>query len=171
MRVALALAVSLAGVAALATDVEAITARVANFRELGTAFKHVTDELKRRNPDLGRIRQSARLIKERGGHMLDWFPPGSEPPPPVDIGWWDRIRSWFDDDDELALPEDAKSNARIEVWTERAAFARGHQAFVLQADKLWQAAQGSDTAAIALQARALGKSCESCHDKFRYEID
>ena len=41
--------------------------------------------------------------------------------------------------------------------------------FVMQANKLADAAAGGDAAAIKTQFGELGKACKQCHDTFRYE--
>lgn len=158
-----------AGATALAADPHAIDARIANFREIGTAFKKIKDELNSKRPDLARVRDSARLIKDRGAEIPLWFPPGSEPATPVEQGWLDSLLDWFGLGDTVALPDEAKSRAKIEVWTAPAQFEAAHRTFALEAEKFWQAVQNGDQATIEARFQALGNTCEHCHEKFREE--
>lgn len=166
-----AILLPLAGTIAGAGDAHLIDARIANFREIGTAFKQVNDELKSKRPDLVRIRESACLINDRGAEIPRWFPPGSEPATPLEKGWLEHIRGWFGFGDTLALPDAAKTRAKIEVWTEPAQFKERYSKLSLEADKLCQAAQKGEIAVITERLRSLGKACKSCHEKFREEED
>lgn len=152
-----------------AGDPHLIEARIANFREIGTAFKAVKDELRSKQPDLAHIRESARFIKTRGAEMPRWFAPGSEPAARTETSWLDTVRGWLGLGAAVALPEQAKTEARMEVWTDPARFKAAHHAFVLEADRLWQAAQTAKMPVIAERFQALGKACESCHKKFKDE--
>jgi cytochrome c556 len=160
-----------AGATALAADPHVIDARIANFREIGTAFKQAKDELKSKQPDLGRVRDAARLIKDRGAEIPLWFPPGSEPATPPEQSWLDSLLGWFGVGGTLALPDEAESRAKIEVWTARAQFEAAHRTFALEAENFWQAMQNGDKATIEAQFQTLGNTCESCHEKFREEED
>jgi cytochrome c556 len=154
-----------------ADGTDAIAGRVAYFREIGTAFKHVNDELSAKQPDFARIRESAQLIKSRAAEMRHWFPPGSEPRPPAEQSWIDTLLGWLGLADRVQLPDDAKTRAKIEAWTKPQQFNEAHRAFALEADKFWHAARGGESAVIASRAQALGKTCEGCHKQFREEED
>src|SRR5689334_15773089 len=98
----LALAVVMqAGAPAMAQDAaatEIIKNRIANFREIGTAYKGIGDELKVANPYMGTIQESARQIESLGSEILHWFPEGSGPQPEPEMGIIDTILSWFSSD-------------------------------------------------------------------------
>ena len=158
-------------VAAQGRPEQIIQSRIANFREIGTAYKHITDELKSRRPDLPRIQESAQLIENRGADMLLWFPPGSEPPPEPSKSWLDTILGWFCSEDSLSLPGEAKSHAKRAIWAQRAKFEQAHDKFNTAADRMLRAAEGGQPAAISAQFRRLGETCKGCHDVYREKVD
>ena len=159
----------LAGGAASAGDKQMIETRIANYREIGTAFKQVNDELKLKQPDMERIRSAARLIKDRGSQMLQWFPAGSEPDAPVHKSWFESVLGWFGGGGDGVLPDEDRSYAKLEVWTQPAKFKAAHRNFMREAEKLSQTAQSGNIAAIGAQSRVLGEACKSCHQDFRTE--
>lgn len=124
-----------------------IEGRQSALRDIGGAFKGITDELKKSTPSLPLIRQYARQIDDLVGQQGFWFPPGSGP------------------------ESDIETAAKPEIWQQPAQFKAGQAAFGEQAAKLVNVAAGSDVAAIKMQWRALGKTCKGCHDKFREEDD
>lgn len=156
-----------AGTMAVAGDAQLIAARIANFREIGTAFKQVNDELKSSQLGLARVREAVTLIMNRGAEIPHWFPPGSEPATSVDQGWFARIRNWLGLGETVTLPDEAKTRAKIEVWTAPAKFRKAHRNFMHEAEKLLQAANEGEITAISERFEALGKACEGCHEEFR----
>jgi cytochrome c556 len=56
-----------------------IEGRQSALRDIGAAFKGITDELKKPAPSLPVIRQYARQIDELSKQQKFWFPPGSGP--------------------------------------------------------------------------------------------
>ncbi|WP_162527151.1 c-type cytochrome [Sphingomonas solaris] len=122
-----------------------IQARKAKYREIGKAFKSINDEVKKSAPDRGLIGSSASLIAGNLRQVGSLFPAGSGPSSGV------RTK---------ALPT---------IWTKWPEFARLNAAATGEAGKLVLASRGADVAAIAAQARSLGKACQACHQQFRDE--
>ena len=121
----------------------AIRARQANFREMGTAFKAINDEL--RKPALGKfvLSSSARQIAGNLRQVGSMFPAGSGR--------------------EAGL----KTAAKPEIWSHQADFARLNAAAIVEADRLVAATRGGDPAAIRAQVKATGGACKGCHDLYR----
>lgn len=122
-----------------------IEGRRANLRDLGAAFKAITDELKKPVPSLPVIRQYAGQIDALAQQQRFWFPRGSGP--------------------ESEIETDAKP----EIWTRTKEFADAQLALVTEAGRFRDIARGSDIDAIKTQHRAVGKTCKGCHDSFREE--
>ena len=58
---------------------KAVAARHQNYKQLGGAFKALTDELKKDTPDKAVIAASAAKMKALAGQIPSWFPKGSGP--------------------------------------------------------------------------------------------
>lgn len=145
---ALAVAALLPPSIALAQGLSApasIQARQANYRETGTAFKAINDELRKSAPGRFIMASSARRIAANLRQVGAFFPAGSGPAAGV------------------------KTRARNTIWNNRATFDRLNGVAVVQADGLVAAMRGTDVAAIRIQAQALGRACKACHDQFRIE--
>ena len=123
----------------------AANARRLNFKDLGGAFKTVNDVLKLDKPDLVAIQLAAKDVKYASDEILFWFAQGSGP--------------------ETGLEMEAK----MDIWQEWDAFTANINEFKVEAVKLHETAQSGDLDAIAAQAQLVGKSCKSCHDKYREE--
>jgi cytochrome c556 len=144
----------LAGTALLAASVvfaqalspaDTVEARQSAYREIGTAYKSINDELKKGSPVKFIMGSSARLIATNLRQIGPLFPPGSGP--------------------ELGV----EMKARPEIWTDRATFDSAYNTALKEAEKLVTVMGSGDLAAIRAQARALGRSCKSCHEDFRVE--
>lgn len=141
---AAALAVTLtAGVALGQGAADVIKARQQGYKAQGAAFKTIIDELKKKDPNIGAIRSSAKAIAETATTQYRWFPRGSGP------------------------ESGAKTAAKAEIWTDAAGFAAAQKAFQAEAQKLGQAAASGDLKAIRPQVGATGKTCAGCHNKYR----
>ena len=114
--------------------------RVANFRKIGKAFKHIRDELRGQDPSVSTIQESAAQIESLGSQILTWFPPGTD---------------------------QGKTRAKPEVWTDRTTFEQAQKRLAAEAQKMNEVTQSGSKEAIAAQYRALGKACKNCHDTFR----
>jgi cytochrome c556 len=120
---------------------DVIKDRVANFRKIGKAFKHIRDELKGQNPSLATIQESATQIESLGSQIVTWFPPGTD--------------------------QGGKTRAKPEVWTDRDRFEQAQKKMAGEAQKMNQLARAGSKDAIAAQYRVLGETCKNCHDTFR----
>ena len=116
-----------------------------NFGKMGAAFKKLNDELKKDSPDVAVIQASSKTLAGMANTLPTWFPAGSG---------------------KQARP---KSEAKDNIWTEKADFSAKVSAYQVQASKLNQVAMAGDLGAIRAQARATGGTCKGCHDKFREE--
>lgn len=132
---------------ALSPAATAIQARQSQFREVGTAFKAINDELRKAAPGKFVLGSSARQIATNLRQVRTMFPAGS-----------------------LAAPGQ-KSKALPEIWTTRAAFDKLNASAVAEADKLAMVLRSTDTGAIAKQVKVLGATCQSCHRQFRVKTD
>lgn len=119
-----------------------VKARIAGLRELGAAFKNVSDGL-RGEPQLIMIQQSARQIKNTSTAIHGWFPAGTGPQPGV------------------------KTLAKPEIWSKPAEFQAAKANFARAADALQAAANGGNVDAIRSAFRQVGGTCKGCHDPFR----
>ena len=124
---------------------EAVQARQSQFREIGTAFKAINDELRKDAPGKFALASSARQIATDLKQAKLMFPAGSGPVPGV------------------------KNKARPEIWTNRATFDKAGAAAIVEADKLVAVMRGGDQTAMTTQAKALGATCQACHRQFRAE--
>lgn len=137
-------ATGVAGDAATA-PADPIKAREANFKELGKNLKAVSDELKRDKPDMAVIQAGTARLNELAPQVKDWFPEGSGPAPGVET--------------------EAKAN----IWTDRAGFETKHAALVDNIAKLNATALTGDIATIKAALPAAGGACKGCHDVYRQE--
>jgi cytochrome c556 len=124
-----------------------IEGRQAALRDIGAAFKAISDELKAPTPVLATIRSNTRQIEDLMKQQHFWFPPGTGPESEIET---------------LAKPE---------IWQRPAEFKKAQTAFSEAAQQLTRAAEGSDVSAMRSQWRELGKTCKGCHDTFREEED
>ncbi len=142
----LVLGVALAGGTAHAAAADAVRTRIANYRELGAAFKAVNDGL-RGEVQTVLIQQSARQIRNASRAQYSLFPAGSGPQPGV------------------------KTAARPDIWAKPAQFKTAQDNFARQAEVFQRAAGSGNAALIRAEARKLGGTCKACHDVFRVPAD
>ena len=139
-----ALLVATVAVSQTGTPAAAIQARQGQFREIGTAFKAINDELRKEAPGKFVLGSSARQIAMDLRQVRTLFPVGS------------------------GAAGGVKTKALPAIWAQRARFDALNAAATVEADKLVATLRGGgDQAAIAAQAKALGASCKSCHVPFR----
>jgi cytochrome c556 len=147
MRLALTLvagaALCMAAQAATPDIAAAVKARKANYKEIGGAFKTISDEVKTGSPDLATIRPLARDLANRANGQLKWFPRGSGP------------------------QSGEKTRAKAAVWTDAAGFTKAHSRFTAAAAKLNLAIASGDVGQITQAQKALGATCRDCHDRYR----
>lgn len=131
--------------AASPTISAAITARKANFKEIGGAFKTINDEIKSGFPDFNSVRPLAKDIAGRSALQLKHFPKGSGPESGV------------------------KTRAKPSIWKDYAGFTKLQKDMVASANALNAAVTARDLPAMTKARNALGATCKACHDKFREE--
>lgn len=120
-----------------------IEGRQSALRDIGAAFKGITDELRKTAPSLPQIRHYARQIDDLARQQTFWFPAGTGP------------------------EADIETAAKPEIWQQPAQFKAAQAAFGEQVTKLVSVAAADNVPAIKSQWQALGKTCKGCHDKFR----
>lgn len=114
-----------------------------NYEDLGKNFKVLLDNSKLGTPDMAAVAAAAAKVNEYAGLMGTWFPPGTS-------------------------PEVGKTEAKANVWTERADFDAKLANLQTEAGKL-VTATGTDAAAFKAQFGNTGKTCKACHDVYREE--
>lgn len=114
-----------------------------NYEDLGKNFKVLLDNTKLGSPDMAAVQAAAAKVNEYAGLIPTWFPPGTG-------------------------PEAGKTEAKANIWTDRATFDEKAANLQTEAAKLVTAA-GTDAAAFKAQFGATGATCKSCHDVFREE--
>lgn len=145
-RWTLALAVGgLLAAPAFAGGADLVRARIAGFRQIGAAYKAVTDGL--RASDLAKVRQAAGQLGGLAHGLYGWFPRGSGPQPGV------------------------KTAARPEIWTRAPQFRAAQDGLAREVQAFQRVAAGSDVNAIRAEARKLGGTCKACHDQFKVASD
>lgn len=126
-----------------ATDVAAfMKARHENYEMLGANMKVLQDNFRSETPDMTAANAAAVNVKAFADAMGDWFPAGTGP--------------------DSGIESEAKAN----IWTDRATFDAAHAKLKDEAAKL---AAATDAAAFKAQFPATGGSCKNCHDTFREE--
>ena len=96
--------------------------------------------------DLNAVRTSADTLASLAPQAIGWFPLGTGP----DVG---------------------KTEAKAEIWQQKADFDQGMTKFNEAAKVFQAAAGGGDFGAIKEAHANLGKTCGSCHDRFRQKDD
>lgn len=126
-----------------ATDVASfMKARHDNYEMLGANMKVLQDNFRSETPDMTAANAAAVNVKAFADAMGDWFPAGTGP--------------------DSGIESEAKAN----IWTDRATFDAAHARLKEEAGKL---AAATDAAAFKAQFPATGGSCKNCHDTFREE--
>lgn len=133
------------GAPLLAADGDPVAARIHGYRDLGSAFKNVQDELRSSTPQPYILQLSARQIRDAARQQYGWFPAGSGPRPGV------------------------KTAAKPIIWQQPAQFKAAQDALSTQANGFYQAVASGDMSKVRLQAKSLGQSCGACHRTFRVE--
>jgi cytochrome c556 len=140
----------MAGEMAIAAEMDieqVIDARQRNLRDMGAAFKAITDQLKRSTPNLLEIASYANSLQEIAVSQKQWFPAGSGP--------------------EAGI----KTAAKPEIWTQPAEFKKREEDLTIALDLLVKAAAGKDIEAMRRQQEQVGKVCAGCHKPFRVKED
>lgn len=145
MKTSFPMTIALAVVAlpvAAATPQQMIEQRQANFKQIGKAFKGVSDALKQSTPDVAVIKANASTLAALSTKLPTWFPRGT------------------------GKESGVKTEAAPAIWTKPAEFKAAAEKFAAAASGLRLASAG-DPAQIAPAAGALGATCKGCHESFR----
>lgn len=113
-----------------------------NYERIGKAMRAAKKGLDGNDP--AAVRTAAATINDLAPKASGWFPAGTG-------------------------PDVADTHARAEIWQQRADFDAGMKNFQNAAAAFQQAAQGGDLARMKAAHADLGKTCKSCHDRFRHE--
>ena len=147
LRWAMALSVGLAvaggGAIAKIDAKKAVADRQANFKQIGGAFKAISDQLKSPTPDMAVLEASAAKMASLGGQADAWFPKGTGP------------------------SKTYKTAAKPEIWKDAAGIAAAAAALKTETAKLSEAANSGNLDAFKAQVRPVGMACKGCHDKYR----
>ena len=147
MGLGLYASVALSGAALAQGDAaeKAVSARQAGFKQIGSSFKAINDELKRGKPDMAAVATATARLETHAAQVPTWFPRGS------------------------GVESGAKTAARAEVWGDAAGFADAAANLRAQTDRLAALASAGDVAATRKQAAQVGAACKACHTKYREE--
>jgi cytochrome c556 len=121
--------------------------RQRNLRDMGAAYKAITDELKRAKPNLLEIAHYASSLQEIAASQKQWFPAGSGPESGI------------------------KTAAKTEIWAQPAEFAKWEQDLGAAIALLVKATAGQDVEIVRHQHEQVGTACAGCHRIFRTKDD
>jgi cytochrome c556 len=127
---------------------EKVRVRQQNFSEMGTLFKNLGDTIKRGEPLQGNpaVQSSVQQLVSYSKDQKYWFDEGTGP----DSG--------------------ADTDAKAEIWTERADFDAKAAALIVETEKLQAVYSGGGAdAAFGEQLKTVGVACQNCHKKYRVE--
>jgi cytochrome c556 len=142
---ALALCAAGMGHAQNAKPADVVRARIERFREIGTAFKTINDELKKPQPLKIMLTTSSSTIRSASREAQPMFPQGTDASAGV------------------------KTKAKAEIWSRRSEFDAKYARLLTEADKMNLATKSGDLNVMRAQAKALGAACQDCHRAFRAE--
>lgn len=123
--------------------IDTVKGRQANLKDLGAAFKAISDEMKAGTPASTTVEYSIKSVQQYANGIENWFPEGSGP--------------------ELGIEMAAKP----EIWTQPEDFATKVSDFQAAVANL--TAASGDPAAIPAAFGGVGKTCKSCHDTYKEE--
>ncbi len=126
---------------------QVVETRQGHLKDLGEAFKAVRDELRKSQPNMSQITQSAGQIDKLVGDMNNWFPKESAPGAGI------------------------KTDAKPEIWSDPQGFTAAVSKLQTEAPKLLTLAKASDADGLKKQVGAVGGACKGCHDKYRVPQD
>lgn len=121
--------------------------RQRNLRDMGAAYKAITDELKRPKPSLIEIAHYASSLQEVAASQQQWFPAGS------------------------GVESGIKTAAKAEIWSQPAEFAKWERDLSAAIAQLVKVMAGQDIEIVRHQHEQLGKVCVGCHKTFRAKDD
>ena len=112
------------------------------YEKIGKAMRAAKQGIDKQ--DLNAVRGAANQIATLAPQAIGWFPAGTGP----DVG---------------------KTEAKAEIWQQKAEFDKGMTEFNAAAKAFQASTAGGDFGAIKEAHANLGKTCKSCHDRFRLE--
>jgi cytochrome c556 len=121
--------------------------RQRNLRDMGAAYKAITDELKRSTPNVLEIAHYASSLQEIASSQKQWFPAGSGPESGI------------------------KTAAKAEIWSRSAEFTKWEDDLSAAIALLVKATAGQDLEIVRRQHEQVGKACAGCHKTFRVKDD
>ena len=110
------------------------------YEKIGKAMRAAKQGIDKQ--DVNAVKGAADQIATLAPQAIGWFPAGTGP----DVG---------------------KTEAKAEIWQQKAEFDKGMTRFNEAAKRFQAAAAGGDFGAIKEAHANLGKTCKSCHDRFR----
>ncbi len=117
-----------------------------SFEEIGDAFRTIREEIRRgSDADMALLKEAADEIHELSKEVDSWFPAGSGP----ETG--------------------NKTDAKAEIWQNRADFSAKAEQFVAASGEYAKAATTLEGARSGMLK--LGGSCKSCHDSYKVDDD
>lgn len=125
---------------------EKVRARQAFYRELGTAFKAVNDELKKDAPVRVSLGYAVDQLVSLSAQQASFFPAGT------------------------GMASGAKTGAKEEIWSKPKDFKAAQDRLRADAIKLRTLFKAGDMNGFRAQAKQVGADCKSCHTAFREEI-
>ena len=137
----LALVLGTAAIAATPADI--VTARQANYKQIGKASKAIADQLRSPESSIATIQANAQILDSLAPKLPGWFPKGSGPESGVKTA---------------ALPA---------IWEKKADFRKAAATFAAAARTLRTAAARGDLAQVKTAFPAVGSSCKGCHESFK----
>lgn len=126
---------------------DAIENRQYNMKDMGAAFKSITDEVRSENPDKNTMFYAAKSIQASARNHSHWFPAGSGP--------------------ELGI----ETRAKPEIWQDWEDFNEGVEKFIGESGKLVATMQTTDISGQKAQVKATARTCKACHERFRLPED
>lgn len=124
---------------------EVIEARQKALKDVGGAFKAISDQFKADSPDIEKIQLAAASVPTLTEGMAEWFPDGSGPEAGIETD---------------ALPA---------IWESKDDFLSKVSDFQKASTNLNTVAQSGDMAAIGAAFKETGGTCKACHDKYRLD--
>ena len=116
-------------------------------KDMGVAFKSLTDELRSESPDRNAMYYNAKSIQASARSHAHWFPKGSGP--------------------ELGI----ETCAKPEIWQDSEDFNDGVEKFIGESGKLVAAMQTTDVSGQKAQVKATARTRKACHERFRLPED
>jgi cytochrome c556 len=124
-----------------------VQTRHAHFKQLGTAMKALSEEMKKPAPNLGQVRTYAQRMDDLAPQLPSWFPVGSGPAAGL------------------------KTHAKAAIWERPDEFKADAATFALNTHNLDMAASRGDLGGVSAQLTSVGHSCSACHKAFREKED